>query len=381
MRPDDSLVNATMVVTIQPEDTSIYYLCDWQYKNLPYNNSNYTCTAESMAIYFMQVQHHVFGNNRFRITDNALFSELPNTTQGIIPENQNQYYAIFSDGCWRIYVCNSLTCQNRQWCDYTSCQSHPDECWVVYNFCNPSGSGSGTGGGNNGTSNQPPPPNPGTNNSGGGGNSSVPPGCNTNPVNPIPENAVPPGCEPGWVPVPDEPYDSDLDPSTTVETTLILHFENDYRNQMSQQELAICDNMPRLKQLMYLYNAKSALDLAQNLYPSSIHNGNGDAFRHAYFSALNAKVLGINLAKQLGDAHETFPNSNPLENEMDLRNNQIGRDLWVLLSQNGAGGFPFKTILTDILKDQKIPNGELWRISPLGPNGEILSGAILVPTN
>jgi len=171
------------------------------------------------------------------------------------------------------------------------------------------------------------------------------------------------------VPIDDEPpYDSDLDPASYPESTEILLFEQDYRGQMSSQELAIFDGLIRYQQLQYLFNAKAALDWAQSLYPNSVLNGNGDAFRHAYFSALNAKVLGVNLANQL-------------ENTMDLFNNQYGRDLFVTLSQNGLAGHGFKELVNGLLRNHKIPNGELKRLSPLGPNSEIILTTQLVPTN
>ncbi|MGB3464459.1 MAG: hypothetical protein WBA74_04285, partial [Cyclobacteriaceae bacterium] len=54
-------------------------------------------------------------------------------------------------------------------------------------------------------------------------------------------------------------------------------------------------------------------------------NNCGDAFRHAYFSALNAQSLGIDLARRFGIAHECeTPRQLSLEKEMDLHNNEIG---------------------------------------------------------
>jgi hypothetical protein len=177
------------------------------------------------------------------------------------------------------------------------------------------------------------------------------------------------------------PYDPDLDPLSYPETQEILMFEGDYRNQMSLEELQIFDNMTRLQQLQYLTNAKYALDEAQSLYPTSIHNGNGDAFRHALFSALNAKVLGVALAKQLGDAHELKPGSPVLENQMDLFNNQIGRDVFAALNAAGQAGQFFKVGLIQTLQN-KILNGDLRKLSPLDPSDNVIPGVTqLVPTN
>lgn len=117
-----------------------------------------------------------------------------------------------------------------------------------------------------------------------------------------------------------------------------------------------------VKQLQYLYNANYALNKSKELYPNSVHNGNGDAFRHALFSALNSKVLGVNLTKQLGDAHELFPNNPPLENQMDLFNNQIGRDQFTYLQTQGQSGHFFKEALVISLV-QKVQNGQLKNLA------------------
>jgi hypothetical protein len=66
---------------------------------------------------------------------------------------------------------------------------------------------------------------------------------------------------------------------------------------------------------------------------------------------------------------------------MDLFNNQVGRDKYVYLSQNGFSGSFFKETLLLGLRNQYVPNGELRQIAPLGPNSEIISTSQLVPTN
>ena len=51
----------------------------------------------------------------------------------------------------------------------------------------------------------------------------------------------------------------------------------------------------------------------------------GDAYRHAYFAALNTHNMGHTNAKSLGDAHECNPNtSNGEDKTMDLHNNAWG---------------------------------------------------------
>jgi hypothetical protein len=72
-------------------------------------------------------------------------------------------------------------------------------------------------------------------------------------------------------------------------------------------------------------NASRALEEAKKRFAgSSLHNGSGDAFRHCFWSAMNARDEGKDLAKQFGDAHEDFMGNPPAEKTMDLHNNGVG---------------------------------------------------------
>ncbi|MCC6307428.1 MAG: hypothetical protein IT248_02965 [Chitinophagaceae bacterium] len=372
-----------MIVKTNPADTSFSFLCDWQYSILNFSTNTITdTTAEKFALFFMVLDKNTFGHQNFNIQDKRLFNGNTNYSDtanierkiAIEPAQASGRASLLASICYNttvITVHENWHCTQSGLCVSGVC----DECalCVDYSFSyhtevhcfdeevgGPPSGGGGTGGG--------------------GGGTGTPPECGGG----LPQlrGQVQEGCTPGWNPnTGGIGYDPDLDPASYPETPEILLFEQDYRGQMSTQELAIFDNMPRIKQLQYLFNAKSALDWAQSIYPTSVHNGNGDAFRHAYFSAMNAKVLGVHLAKQLGDAHETFPNNNPIENQMDLFNNQYGRNLFVELSQNGMGGHFFKESVILLLKNIRIPNGELRKIAPLGPNSEILPSSQLVPTD
>jgi len=77
-------------------------------------------------------------------------------------------------------------------------------------------------------------------------------------------------------------------------------------------------------------------DKAENMTKSKFgYNGLNDcsdAFRHAYFNILNAKSVGIPLAKLFGTAHECgVPSSQQIESVMDLHNNKMGIKLFSLL--------------------------------------------------
>ncbi len=72
-------------------------------------------------------------------------------------------------------------------------------------------------------------------------------------------------------------------------------------------------------------HADAALADAQRYYPTSLHNGRGDAFRHCYWSGRMTVNDGATEAKGFGDRHEEWSGNPWIEKEMDLRNNSIGR--------------------------------------------------------
>ena len=341
VRDSQNYVNSTMIIQSNPTVTNFSYLSDWQYKQQQYGLINADSSAEHIAAYFMLFDKVVFGYTHFKLTDNNLFVDSP-----ISPDDENR----------EVYMINA-TSNERRLSSYTITQ-----CWGFIvcgspSICDLRGGCEGGG---------------------------TPQECDPGPTEGNKTSSNLPACGPGWEPAPiedEDSYDPDFDPNSYPESSEILQFENDYRSKMSQQEIVIFDDMSRLNQLKYLYNAKYAIEKAEELYPASLHNGNGDAFRHALFSGLNTKVLGYTLAKQLGDAHETFPNGNPLENEMDLFNNQVGRNLYSSLLQDGYGGALFKPTLVVLLSSHLVPTGQLRKIYPLGPDIEILQNSILIPTD
>lgn len=174
-----------------------------------------------------------------------------------------------------------------------------------------------------------------------------------------------------------EPYDEDFDQSTYIETPDFVAFEQGYRSSMSQEELEIFDDMSLVQQTRYLHNAYRAKNLAAQYFPNSVNNGNGDAFRHALFNAMNAKVLGVDLAKRLGDAHENTPLQHPLSRQMDLFNNQVGRTLFQTLQSQGLAGSSFRE--NAILQLQQMINaGSLRIISNLDASGNPTQNSTLI---
>ncbi len=62
-------------------------------------------------------------------------------------------------------------------------------------------------------------------------------------------------------------------------------------------------------------------------YPDSADDGQGDAFRHAYWNALMAQRFGPEWTEMYGTAHEKLGGNPPNREAMDLFNNQLGREI------------------------------------------------------
>ena len=75
-------------------------------------------------------------------------------------------------------------------------------------------------------------------------------------------------------------------------------------------------------------NASTALEEAEKRFSKATrHNGSGDAFRHCFWSAMNARDQGKKLAKEFGDAHESHAGNPVNEKTMDQHNNGVGYDI------------------------------------------------------
>ena len=74
---------------------------------------------------------------------------------------------------------------------------------------------------------------------------------------------------------------------------------------------------------------KYGFDMTKKEYSvSNTHNNEADAFKHAYMSWLLSWYAGEEKSKQLGDMHEDeTPNAPWYERNMDLWNNEIGREI------------------------------------------------------
>ncbi len=155
----------------------------------------------------------------------------------------------------------------------------------------------------------------------------------------------------------------------------LMNLESIYKSRMTSEELEIYNSMSMSYKYAYLSNAYRAEELSASLYPGNTQwNGLGDAFRHAFFHALNSVSIGIELSKLLGDAHEVnTPQNSTLKKEMDLFNNAVGR---LFETQRAIGQTPQDFVKT------ALEAGGLRYLTPLNPNGSIIPGVTeLKPTN
>lgn len=74
---------------------------------------------------------------------------------------------------------------------------------------------------------------------------------------------------------------------------------------------------------------KYGFDMTKHEYSySNTHNNEADAFKHAYMSWFLAWYVSDKKSKELGDMHEDeTPNAPAYERNMDLWNNEIGREI------------------------------------------------------
>ncbi len=154
-----------------------------------------------------------------------------------------------------------------------------------------------------------------------------------------------------------------------------LESEEYYRGQMSESEITMFDAMPISDQVKYLNSAIVAINKTEELFPSQCErtNGKGDAFRHAYWNALATQSLGVNTTKLLTTKHEEMPSFYPFnykEKEMDLFNNQIGRNI---ASQGSSN------LIQDILS--ALNSGSLRYINNQASNCLATFSSQVIPTN
>jgi hypothetical protein len=146
-------------------------------------------------------------------------------------------------------------------------------------------------------------------------------------------------------------------------------------NGMSVTEKVIYDDLSIKRKLSYIAAAYKANDKAIELYPNSLYNGKGDAYRHTLWNALTTLLINSDLANQLTSAHEEKPfdyQYHYKEKDMDLFNNLKGRNI--------AAFSNLYNVYENVQTHLNI--GLLWYLNNLATTtNRATQNSILTPTN
>lgn len=173
VRNSQNHVNASMIIETTPTDTTLSYVCDWQYKKIPPNQNN----REKFAVFFMNFDKNVFGYNKFKITDRDLFKQNGKTASVLELQDKNLSNNLARKDMYNVDYCQDVLIKWNE-CPYTRCTGENWSCDLCEESCMKSMTltfcwtewldtgGGGSGGGNYDY---------GSGASGGGGNSLAPP--------------------------------------------------------------------------------------------------------------------------------------------------------------------------------------------------------------
>ena len=133
----------------------------------------------------------------------------------------------------------------------------------------------------------------------------------------------------------------------------------------TKEELLLVAKYPT-QSVKIFNNSSTASNTASNLYKAeTLYLGNGDAFRHAYWNALNVKSVGADIAKAFANAHESeTPEGN--DKTMDLRNNTVGRNIGRSYSNSSNATIKNKVI-------EAVNQGRLYRLYNNNIKGKLIT--------
>ena len=159
--------------------------------------------------------------------------------------------------------------------------------------------------------------------------------------------------------------------------TLLVKKINDKENQPSTYDYNILGKNATKEELLLVAkyptqsvkvfnNSSTASSTASSLYKAeTLYLGNGDAFRHAYWNALNVKSVGADIAKAFANAHESeTPEGN--DKTMDLRNNTVGRNIGRIYSNSSNATIKNKVI-------EAVNQGRLYRLYNNNIKGKLIT--------
>jgi hypothetical protein len=203
------------------------------------------------------------------------------------------------------------------------------------------------------------PPTPGDTGGGGGGGDPTPPNE---------ECEVPEGNLVGVT--------VDCDEEEINPEEIISYIENQLGKRLNKCEKnLILSDITYASQAISVYlNSKTAEEMTFQIFGRNGWNDCSDAFRHTYWNALMTKSYGVLSAILFGTAHECVSGQPNLENNMDLHNNSLGRDVAMNnISMNNSE--LANQIMTSLL------NGDLKIISNLHESGRVTLNSSLVSSS
>jgi RHS repeat-associated protein len=104
----------------------------------------------------------------------------------------------------------------------------------------------------------------------------------------------------------------------------VNYVDEDGRLTISEWKLSIAHPNVALQ----VWNIKEYVeDDVSSKFAEGFHNGKADAYRHALWNAIMIKELGSDWTKSFADAHEDFEGNPKEEKQMDIYNNQQGREI------------------------------------------------------
>ncbi len=150
---------------------------------------------------------------------------------------------------------------------------------------------------------------------------------------------------------------------------------DDYKK-LTAAEKALVKQYPTAAFIMNKFNRPMATNFTVQKFGSNGLNDKSDAFRHAFFQAVNTVRIGATLTQQFSDAHETeTPNQLIKEKQMDLFNNSVG------IAYGQTQSYPTSTsvMIADAVYI-KVLNGELRYLFPIWPPKFSPSGQLINPS-
>lgn len=114
VRDTQNYVNATMFIKTTSTDTTITYLCDWQYSQFNNNNLRSSQNPEAIALFFMRFDNNVFNSDCFKILDTSLFSS-QNKVANKLSINSNSSQLLNPKSLSQSQICFEVTIELEEW--------------------------------------------------------------------------------------------------------------------------------------------------------------------------------------------------------------------------------------------------------------------------